>query len=382
MARIAQPPRAITQLLASIISNCPLCYGSGRVATSRLIRACPWIVSLAALAAASIAHAQVVDLDWSAPRECPDRQAVLDALHWSGPAVALRARAQVTKTGTDYRLQLELESRSGRAQRTISDKQCAGLAEAAAVLIALALETEASGATTPEPEAQRQPEAPPQPDSTTKKVPAATPKAAAATPAPASTSDPDFSEVGGLPQNSADLGDGEWHLQLSAAARADLGTFPQQPALGVQGQLAMRFARLFVGLGATYWVPSEQSSASYPGARLSGSGLFSDLSIGIDAIAQPILLTPQLNLELGRLDAEALGIAGPDHNSTLWIAVGPCISVAVTVLKDWTIGLDFGGLVTAYRAHWLVRTPAGDVPAFVSSSLVLRLALRIGYGLR
>lgn len=363
------------------------------MATSRLICACSWLLSLAAVAATCVTHAQSVELEWSAPRECPDRQHVLNALHSDAPAVALRARARVTRHGAQYRLELVLESRGGRAQRTLSDRQCAGLAEAAAVLINLALENEASAAGTPqgEPTPQQPEPTPPQPEPATTQPepatptdasPANTPAAGAAPPAPASANEIDYSEAAGLPQLPTDPDDSGLHLQLSTSARADLGTFPQQPALGVQAQLAARFAPMFLAVGASYWFPREQSSTSYPGARLSGRGLFGDLSIGIDAIAQPILVTPQLNLELGLLEAEALGIAGPEHNSTLWIAFGPCVSVAVSVLKDWTVGLELGGLVTAYRAHWLVRTPEADVPAFVSSSLVLRLALRIGYALR
>jgi hypothetical protein len=329
-------------------------------------------VSLAAIAATSVVRAQAVELEWSAPRECPGRQVVLDALPERVRAVALRARAEVVHSAGEYRLTLELESRSGLAHRTLRHARCAELAEAAAVLIALALENEASAAAPAAPEPSQ---------------PAASPAAPPAEPQPPSVATPpnsdiDYSEVAGLPEAPDEPGDFEFHLQLTASARADLGTFPAQPAWGAQAQLAARFARLYLALGASYWFPSEQSSTSYPGARVSGSGVFSDLSIGIDATSQPVLLTPQLNVELGRLDAEALGIAGPEHNSTLWIAFGPCVSVAVNVLKDWTVGLELGGLVTAYRAHWLVQTPDGDVPAFVSSSLVLRLALRIGYALR
>lgn len=353
------------------------------MATPSLIRACAWLVTLAAIAATSVVRAQAVELEWSAPRECPSRNVVLDALPERVRAVALRARAEVVRGAGEYRLTLQLESRSGVAHRTLRHARCAELAEAAAVLIALALENEASAAAPAAP-ASAGPAAPAAPEPS---QPAASPAVPPAEQQPASVATPpnsdiDYSEVAGLPEAPDKPADFEWQLQLSASARADLGTFPAQPAWGVQGQLAARFARLYLALGASYWFPSEQSSASYPGARVSGSGVFSDLSIGFDATTQPVLLTPQLNVELGRLDAEALGIAGPEHNSTLWIAFGPCVSVAVNVLRDWTVGLELGGLVTAYRAHWLVRTPDADVPAFVSSSLVLRLALRIGYALR
>lgn len=283
-------------------------------------------------------------LEWSAPHECPDRPEVLAALrqHWpeGGQTSRLRARARVVRDGAGFHLKLDLEGDAGRARRTLSDPDCAALAEAAAVLIALALENR---------------------DTTGTQEPA---------------------EDASLPPSPDDAASSEFHLQLTASGRADFGTFPQQPALGIQAQLAARIDRLYVALGATYWTPRTASSASYPSAQLSGSGLISDLSIGVDATARPVVLTPQLNLEVGRLEAEAFGIAGPEQSSTLWIAFGPAASLAVSVLDDWSIALELAGLVTAYRAHWLVRTPSGDVPAFVSSSLVLRLAVRIGYALR
>jgi hypothetical protein len=115
---------------------------------------------------------------------------------------------------------------------------------------------------------------------------------------------------------------------------------------------------------------------------LRGRGLFFDLSLGADISGSPIVLTPSLNLEIGQLDAEAIGISGPEHNRMFWFAFGPCVSAAMSVLNDWSIAVEISGLIAAYRSHWLVRTPQGDVPAFDAAPVAFRAAVRIGYALR
>jgi hypothetical protein len=164
--------------------------------------------------------------------------------------------------------------------------------------------------------------------------------------------------------------------------RAGLGTFPQRPALGVQAQLALRIAAWSIALGVTYWPSREQSSPSYPGARLHGSGIFSDLALGLDVTTRPIVVTPALNLELGQLSAEAVGIQGPELNRVFWLAAGPSASIAVNVLNDWALALELAGLIPVYRIRWLVRTPEGDAAAFVAAPVALRLSFRIRYWLR
>jgi hypothetical protein len=337
-----------------------------------------------------------IDVQWSAPRDCPDREAVLRTLQERMPArevaVPLRARAKVLRHGSGYRLHLELDSPSGRAARTLANAKCEPLAEAAAVLIMLAIETEAaSAARAPEPV-----EAPPPAEDARALTPGASP--APAQGASATNTEPPARSASVKDQetivaeesdsldithdNAPDASSSELHLQLSAALRADLGTFPHQPALGVQAQLAARISSLSVGLGLTYWPAREQPSLSYPNARLFGRGLFADLAAGVDISARPIMLTPALNVELGQLDAQAVGIEGPERSRMLWIALGPSLSAAVSLFTDWSIALEVSGLVPAYRTHWLVRTPAGDVPAFDAAPIVLRGALRIGYALR
>ena len=350
-------------------------------------------------------HASKLEVAWSAPPECPGREAVLEILYARLPerraTMDLRVHGQVVRRGAEYQLTLELESRGARASRRLTQRQCAPLAEAAAVLIALAIEPEASSTVAgaaqsadaeailapeqaetaspstdvtlppraPAPEAQTQAAAAPK---TSTNLPNSRP--------PETTPEPGeiFTKTSNVsPPTLAHL-----QLQLSAAARAGLGTFPEQPALGVQAQLALRISSLYMAVGVTYWPAREQSSPTYPSARLRGSGIFSDLGLGWELTMLPFVVTPALNLELGQLSAEANGIEGPELNRALWLAAGAGASIALNLSDHWAVSLELSALVPISRTHWLVRTPQGDVQAFVAAPLTSRLSLRICYVLR
>jgi hypothetical protein len=334
-----------------------------------------------------------IALEWRAPHGCPDRDAVLQILRARLPEryadVALHARAQVQRRAQGFRLTVELDTPSGRASRSLSDPHCASLAEAAAVLIVLALENEATTvepatateapdmtesieASSPPPRAERPAEASPNEEPSDEDTPRE------ARPEPSAQEDARSSTTSSTSTSSPR----PLHLQLSAAVRGDLGSFPHAPALGAQLQLAARIRPLYTALGITYWPAREVRSDLYPNARLHGSGLFADLSVGADVSGQPLVLTPALTVELGQLDAEALGIAGPQRSRVLWLAAGPSMAATLSLFERWEIALEVSGLFPAYRNHWLVRTPDGDVTAFNAASLVLRLALRVGFVLR
>jgi len=348
------------------------------------------------LAAPAAMQAQApVELDWSAPQGCPDREDVLhilrERLTEQRPIAPLRARAKIARHGAGYRLVLELFHHGTHAQRSLNGSQCERLGEAAAVLIVLAVERE-SVATPSEPDVVQESPAPPaegltSPPSRTQgaqepDVSESSPPVIPPDTAPSAPEEDDTSPVITHDEPGAAAATSGLRLQLWAAARADFGTFPHQPALGAQAQLAARLAPLYMALGATYWPAREQRSVTYPNARLSGSGVFGDLALGWDISAKPVVLTPALNVELGLLYAEALGIAGPERTRTLWFALGPSVSAAVNILSDLWLALEISGLVPAYQTHWLVRTPRGDVPAFDAAPLVLRVAVRVGYAVR
>ena len=177
-------------------------------------------------------------------------------------------------------------------------------------------------------------------------------------------------------------GFGGLHLQLATALRADIGTFPHQPAVGAQIQVAAQLAKLFVAVGATYWPAREQRSPLSFDARLYGSGLFTELGFGAALTATPFVVTPLLNVELGQLRAEAVGLQRTERNRLLWMALGTSLMLAAEVWRGWNIALEASGLVPIFDTHWLVRTPAGDAAAFDAQSVVWRLSLRMAYRLR
>lgn len=180
------------------------------------------------------------------------------------------------------------------------------------------------------------------------------------------------------PSSSAD----QVRLQLSAALRADSGTFPHQPALGVQVQFAARLAPLYAALGATYWPSSETSLAIDPSARLYSRALFGDFGIGVDFAAKPLVVTPLLDVELGQLQAAAVGIVQPERNQLLWVAVGPALAISADLCGGWFVALEMSGLMPASHLHWFMPTLSGDVLVLESVSVVWRASVRFGYAIR
>ena len=342
-----------------------------------------WLLCACCGALRSVAAAQepaAIELEWSAPRECPSRETVLERLSERRAQLtptSLRAYAKIVRAGAGYRMNLTLDNQGSRAERSLSGSRCDSLAEATAVLIALALEEDTAADV---PEAVQPADADPQAPTVLDGV--------EETSAPKSSPEPESSLPPGPPPEitheapSATSSTRSLRLQLWAAARAGFGTFPHQPAWGVQAQLAARFEPLWVAIGATYWPASEQRSESYPNARLRGSGAFGDLSVGFDIPTARVLLSPALSAELGLLDAEALDITGPERARAVWFAVGPSIAASWSVLTDLWLGLELSGLIASHRIAWHVRTPEGDVPAFGAAPLVLRISVRVGYSLR
>jgi hypothetical protein len=92
---------------------------------------------LASLLAAVVAQAPVVELEWSAPPDCPQRDVVLASvqrrLGASPPAPALQARVTLVEEEGQFLLALETQG----ARRELKGPSCAELAEAGALILAL-----------------------------------------------------------------------------------------------------------------------------------------------------------------------------------------------------------------------------------------------------
>lgn len=117
-----------------------------------------------ALALAVLAVLGGLQIDWQAPATCPQGDEVRARVESLVGAAAERADLTVTgrvaQAGERWTLVLELVRKDSRESRTLSDRACRGLAEAAALVIAVAIDPRASGIGAPVPEdrtAEREP---------------------------------------------------------------------------------------------------------------------------------------------------------------------------------------------------------------------------------
>lgn len=86
-----------------------------------------------------------LQLDWQAPAGCPDQAGVrgrVAAMLAAGAVEGsdLAATGRVSAAGEGWQLELELVRAGGRERRTLGDRDCAALADAAALMIAVAID--------------------------------------------------------------------------------------------------------------------------------------------------------------------------------------------------------------------------------------------------
>lgn len=122
------------------------------------------------LALLAVLGASGLQIDWQAPATCPQGEELrARALSLVGEAAAradLKVTGRVAQTGEKWTLVLELVRKDSRESRTLSDRACRGLAEAAALVIAVAIDPRASGIGAPVPEDSKQGSEPVPGDST------------------------------------------------------------------------------------------------------------------------------------------------------------------------------------------------------------------------
>jgi len=100
---------------------------------------------LVALVLALAAPAPGLSFDWQAPAGCPDQASVRGRVAGMLGAGAvegsdLTATGRVSASGEGWRLELELVRAAGRERRTLADRDCAALADAAALMIAVTID--------------------------------------------------------------------------------------------------------------------------------------------------------------------------------------------------------------------------------------------------
>ena len=272
----------------------------------------------------------MLELDWSAPSECPDGahvKARVEALvgadvHATRP---LQARGQVTEAADASGYRLMLVVRRAAAERTMADADCARLAEAAALILALDIEEIAQA------DAPTEPLPPVPPDVPTRTSEAAAPRRpprTAMTPAPPARE----------------------RLSLSAGARVVLD----------HGSLPRTTGGLAVVAGAAHGRATVEQHAARIARQLAGGPpggcrpADGDLATaGARACLRHLVETTAVRAcagaELGRMGTRGIGIAQPGSSAALWGAASLTFEARPFQLRPVSpvIGMTVGHPFTA-----------------------------------
>jgi hypothetical protein len=383
----------------------PACAARSAACTIGLLSL--WLALNTAIPSAAWAQdVQAFELVWDAPAECPDRAAVIALLDRQRPAgirgpTPLKAHAQVVATRAGYRLQLQLTATSSSAHRRLTSRDCDALAQATAVLIALAFEAEPAavdGDPSPGPERDASPtlEAPDpsQPaaaaagNKTDLRANTSQDGGARGSNATAPTSSESHSADFGTTRADAEDEDATQSqasaaptlgLALGAGAALDLGMLPRSPSVGLRLELGLQVGRLRTTGGWSLWLPGDVEPETYPTALLEGRAWTADLALGLEFAVATFAFTPAVAFEYGQLRVDARHIADPQQARATWIAAGAGVRAALAIVPKLEIGLQARGLVPFERPRFLVRTNVGDVTAFTSAPIALRVSLDLTY---
>ncbi|MCY1066075.1 hypothetical protein OV090_14950 [Nannocystis sp. RBIL2] len=342
---------------------------------------------LLALALAAAFAPAGLDLEWQAPEGCPAAGDVAAAtsrllgrpLDAGGPGERVRASGVVTREARGFHLDLELQSPAGRDRRSLRDRRCQVLADAAAEIFATAVDPSLAVGVPPA--------LPPEPDGTWREGPAPsdmTPRtsghppapAPAAQPAPLAADDPLAAPPTAPAPVAADALDAPAPPPAPATPpdpfRASLrlaGVFDQGSLSGPTGGLGLALGvmrRAFrVELGFAGLVPREArpDPAQPPGARLS---LWTATlrACGVARLRPRLELAGCGGVEAGALLGAGFGVEAARTRPQPWFAVvvGPELAVPVARRLAVTLGVDavvpvvrplfvLDGVGPVFRAH-------------------------------
>lgn len=346
-------------------------------------------LALALALAAAFAPAGL-DLEWQAPDGCPAAGDVAAAtsrllgrpLDGGGPEERVRARGVVTRQARGFHLDLELQSPAGRDRRSLRDRRCQVLADAAAEIFATAVDPSLAVGVPPAlpPESDGTWCEGPDPsdmDQSTSTSPTASPPAPPSAPAPALTPAPADDPLAS-PAPARGAPDDPLDAPAPAPApppdplRASLrlaGVFDQGSLSGPTGGLGLAFGVMRRGfrveLGFAGLVPREArpDPAQPPGARLS---LWTATlrACGVARVRPRLELAGCGGLEAGALLGAGFGVEAARTRAQPWFAVvvGPELAVPVARRSAVTLGVDavvplvrplfvLDGIGPVFRAH-------------------------------
>ncbi len=305
-----------------------------------------------------------VTLQWNAPAECPDAQAVRDEAtrRSQGERAQVDATGNVRAEGDEWVLELTLRS-STVEQRTIRATTCAALAEAAGLLIAVAADPTLAAAEQ-EPPSDPPPLVPIEP--------------------PPVVEEPPSGEVvlpGPIVSPPPDRDPPRRRSRVRATIRVDavgqfLRVLPAVAGFGFGGAIGAMWPRARVELRAHWYLPSETTYTDVPDA----GGRVDLWTIAPAGCWAPTFARSRLSLplcagvELGGMRGRSIGV-DENGDATVFFAsvVGDATLVYAPVAR---LGLLLGPQVAiaARRPAFHVR---GRDPVFESGPAAIRLVAGI-----
>ncbi len=284
-----------------------------------------------------------IDLEWSAPPECPAgdvvRAAVLRDLGASrGAGAPLVARGRVEKSGEAWVAHLSVAAPNGAGERTLRASSCADLSDAAALIFALAIDPHAA----PPPPSVASSAAPAAPLSATaaegdaakgspasSSAPASSASAPPAAPPPPSTSpkrDPYAPPQGSLARDG---------LGVAATFVGDVGLLP---SVDLGGSLEIFFTRhgLRLDVDGT-WLAGTHAGAPTPGPGGDFTFLAAGARVGHIWRVGRFDLGPAGGAEIDRLHAEGYGVTSPSSDTGTWVTLRAGGTMAFWVVRGFAL---------------------------------------------
>lgn len=289
-----------------------------------------------------------IELDWTAPAECPDRAEEIASIQKrlrasTTRASAFRARAGITHEEGGFRVRIETDAGGVLHERSVDGERCEDVAEAAALIIALAIDPGVA------------PKAPP----------------SAPSPAPVPVAPPPAREVDRAPSIA----------RQPVALRGTVGVFGAldaaalpAPAPGVGGALGLEVGRGRLAAYAAYF-PRQR-------ATVSGTGSGGDVGLALGGLAAcfaflrsgALSLHGCLEFEAGALSGEGFGVIVPGSGRALWLAPGAGFGGKLALSSALRLVLSFDALVpVSHRGFELSGLDEVYRPPFVTARTALGL---------
>jgi len=261
--------------------------------------------------AASAQTGRPFELTWQAPPTCPtgpdvEREIARLIGDASRHRATIRAAAEVTRQGDDWRVQIRIHDGDHVSERSFDGASCRAVTKVASLIIALAIEPNAGN--TPEPAApapRESPEPPPPP--------------------PVRPAGPSEAPLRGF---------------IGAGPVAELRVLPEV-GLGLQVGLGMRLPSLSVELSGSALLPQPTDVPSSD-----AGGRFSLLTLGLRLCARATSRTPEIfGCAAGFLDrvhADGYGVTAPGEATALLgtVAIGPRVDFALSEALRLSLGAD------------------------------------------